>query len=98
MIIHVMTPKSRSYYDLDGFWAEGEVVDLSAVIKPNVVDVDVEPPAEELVSCLFFFFYNVEPKMMFRNSIQFVVRWVVRGCGGGLSALMGEEGRRAMSG
>eukprot|EP00638_Chattonella_subsalsa_P005766 CAMPEP_0117757494 /NCGR_PEP_ID=MMETSP0947-20121206/14773_1 /TAXON_ID=44440 /ORGANISM="Chattonella subsalsa, Strain CCMP2191" /LENGTH=215 /DNA_ID=CAMNT_0005577415 /DNA_START=133 /DNA_END=780 /DNA_ORIENTATION=+ len=37
LIIHIMTPKSRAYYDLDGFWRNGEMVDLSDVILPNTV-------------------------------------------------------------
>mmetsp|Transcript_4175 Transcript_4175/g.6723 ORF Transcript_4175/g.6723 Transcript_4175/m.6723 type:complete len:218 (-) Transcript_4175:198-851(-) len=34
-IVHVMTPKSRAYYDLDGFWKNGERLDISDVILPN---------------------------------------------------------------
>lgn len=49
IIVHVMTPKSRSYYDLDTYWAAGERVDLSAVVTPNVAEAEV-PPAEEVVS------------------------------------------------
>jgi Ribosomal silencing factor during starvation len=35
IIIHIMTPKSRAYYDLDAFWRSGEVVDLSSILVPN---------------------------------------------------------------
>lgn len=35
IIIHVMTPKSRAYYDLETFWRAGERVDLSRVLLPN---------------------------------------------------------------
>ncbi|CAM9739269.1 unnamed protein product, partial [Chrysoparadoxa australica] len=35
LIVHIMTPKSRAYYDLDGYWANGEDVDLSQIIKPD---------------------------------------------------------------
>lgn len=50
IIVHVMTPKSRSYYDLDTFWGNGEAVDLAAVIKPNVIETEQESVAEEVVS------------------------------------------------
>jgi Ribosomal silencing factor during starvation len=36
IIVHVMTPKSRAYYDLEAFWRAGETVDLSGVLLPNV--------------------------------------------------------------
>lgn len=48
IIVHVMTPKSRSYYDLDTFWGNGEAVDLAAVIKPNVIETEQESVAEEV--------------------------------------------------
>mmetsp|Transcript_47141 Transcript_47141/g.60582 ORF Transcript_47141/g.60582 Transcript_47141/m.60582 type:complete len:379 (+) Transcript_47141:204-1340(+) len=33
IIIHIMTPKSRQYYDLDGLWSKGEVLDISDIIS-----------------------------------------------------------------
>lgn len=44
-----MTPKSRSYYDLDSYWSAGELVDISSVVTPNVVEVE-QPPPEDVVS------------------------------------------------
>ncbi|CAM9338327.1 unnamed protein product [Hapterophycus canaliculatus] len=36
IIVHIMTPKSRSYYDLEAFWSNGAQVPLDGVLKPNV--------------------------------------------------------------
>lgn len=40
VMVHVMTPKSRLYYNVEGQWQDkgGEEMDLSDVIIPNVVD------------------------------------------------------------
>lgn len=35
VVVHVMTPKSRAYYDLEGFWKNGEEVDIEHLILPN---------------------------------------------------------------
>ena len=36
---HVMTPKSRLFYDMDGVWKEkgGEEMDLSDVLLPDAI-------------------------------------------------------------
>lgn len=44
-----MTPKSRSYYDLESFWSNGTPVPLDNVLTPNVVTKE-EPVEEEVVS------------------------------------------------
>lgn len=33
--MHIMTPKSRAYYDLEAFWSNGALVPLEGVLKPN---------------------------------------------------------------
>ena len=40
VICHVMTPKSRLYYNIEGQWQDkgGEPMDLSDIIIPNTVD------------------------------------------------------------
>lgn len=40
VICHVMTPKSRLYYNIEGQWGDkgGEPMDLSDVIIPNTID------------------------------------------------------------
>eukprot|EP00586_Coscinodiscus_wailesii_P011668 CAMPEP_0172510778 /NCGR_PEP_ID=MMETSP1066-20121228/231252_1 /TAXON_ID=671091 /ORGANISM="Coscinodiscus wailesii, Strain CCMP2513" /LENGTH=244 /DNA_ID=CAMNT_0013289903 /DNA_START=92 /DNA_END=826 /DNA_ORIENTATION=+ len=38
VIVHVMTPRSRLFYDIEGRWKEGEDMDLSEVLVPNSVD------------------------------------------------------------
>jgi len=40
VICHVMTPKSRLYYNIEGQWEDkgGEQMDLSGVIIPNTID------------------------------------------------------------
>ena len=40
VICHIMTPKSRLYYNIEGQWENkgGERMDLSDVIIPNIVD------------------------------------------------------------
>ncbi|CAM9676519.1 unnamed protein product [Phaeothamnion confervicola] len=35
IIVHVQTEKSRAYYDLEGFWAKGEPIDIGGVVRPN---------------------------------------------------------------
>ena len=35
VVAHVMTPKSRAYYDLEGFWKNGQEVDIEHLIVPN---------------------------------------------------------------
>ncbi|CAN0036570.1 unnamed protein product [Pylaiella littoralis] len=35
IIVHIMTPKSRAYYDLEAFWSNGALVPLEGVLKPN---------------------------------------------------------------
>lgn len=49
IIVHIMTPKSRTYYDLESFWGNGTPVPLGEVIKPNVVST-APALAEEVVS------------------------------------------------
>lgn len=44
-----MTPKSRSYYDLDTFWSNGTPVSLEGVVKPNAAPVEAAV-VEEVVS------------------------------------------------
>jgi len=34
ILVNVMTPKSRSFYDLEGRWKGGEIVDLTGVVGP----------------------------------------------------------------
>lgn len=55
IIVHIMTPKSRSYYDLESFWSNGVEVPLEGVLKPNVAEQQQQEVAvvEEVVS--FFF-------------------------------------------
>lgn len=33
VLVHVFTPESRSFYDLDRLWRDGENVDLSELLK-----------------------------------------------------------------
>lgn len=33
VVVHVFTPESRSYYDLDKLWRDGETVDISGLLK-----------------------------------------------------------------
>lgn len=33
VVVHVFTPESRSYYDLDKLWRDGETVDISGLMK-----------------------------------------------------------------
>lgn len=35
VMVHVMTPKSRLFYDIEGIWKKGEVLDLSDILVPN---------------------------------------------------------------
>ena len=65
--MHVMTPKSRQYYDLDSFWGNGTPVPLEGVLTPNAPPSE-EPVAEEVVSfkgyvtlfiTVFFFFFSI---------------------------------------
>jgi len=43
VMVHVMTPKSRLFYNVEGKWKDqgGEYMDISDAILPNVVPVDV---------------------------------------------------------
>lgn len=51
IIVHIMTPKSRSYYDLESFWANGVEVPLDGVLKPNAPEQqEVAAAVEEVVS------------------------------------------------
>lgn len=40
VMVHVMTPKSRLYYNVEGQWKDkgGEEMDLSDVVLPNVIE------------------------------------------------------------
>ena len=40
VMVHIMTPKSRLYYNVEGQWRDkgGEYMDLSKIILPNTVD------------------------------------------------------------
>lgn len=49
IIVHIMTPKSRQYYDLDSFWGNGTRVPLDGVLTPNAPP-SKEPVSEEVVS------------------------------------------------
>lgn len=33
VVVHVFTPESRSFYDLDRLWRDGETVDISGLLK-----------------------------------------------------------------
>jgi len=48
VMVHVMTPKSRLFYDIEGQWREkgGEYMDLSDVLLPNAPIPDNTPDAE----------------------------------------------------
>mmetsp|Transcript_12825 Transcript_12825/g.39577 ORF Transcript_12825/g.39577 Transcript_12825/m.39577 type:complete len:234 (+) Transcript_12825:31-732(+) len=35
VIVNVMTPDAREFYDIDGIWARAEMVDLSDVVRPE---------------------------------------------------------------
>ena len=35
VMVHIMTPKSRLFYDIEGRWEKGEEMDLSDVLIPN---------------------------------------------------------------
>ena len=35
VIIHIFTPETREYYNLEKLWADGEEVDISALITEN---------------------------------------------------------------
>ena len=34
-MVHVMTPRSRLFYDIEGKWKKGEELDLSNVLVPS---------------------------------------------------------------
>lgn len=51
--MHVMTPKSRSYYDLDTFWGNGTPVPLEGVLTPNVVATE-EAVVEDVVRAMSY--------------------------------------------
>jgi len=44
VMVHVMTPKSRAFYDLEGQWSKkgGEYMDLSNVVIPNSIIPDAQ--------------------------------------------------------
>ncbi len=46
VVIHVLTPKARAYYDLERLWREGKAVDIPAetpaVKKPRAAKSDAE--------------------------------------------------------
>uniref|UniRef100_A0A7S2Y0E5 Ribosomal silencing factor RsfS n=1 Tax=Fibrocapsa japonica TaxID=94617 RepID=A0A7S2Y0E5_9STRA len=48
IVVHIMTPKSRAFYDIEGFWGKGEPVDLSGVVLPNTAaeTADSQEPAD----------------------------------------------------
>jgi ribosome-associated protein len=33
VIVHVFTPEAREFYNLDRLWQDGEILDLSAIVK-----------------------------------------------------------------
>lgn len=33
VVVHVFTPESRSFYDLDRLWRDGESIDISGLLK-----------------------------------------------------------------
>ena len=33
VVVHVFTPESRNFYDLDRLWSDGEAVDISGLLK-----------------------------------------------------------------
>lgn len=35
VIVHVFVPGTRTYYDLEHLWADGEPVDISAYLTPD---------------------------------------------------------------
>ncbi len=35
VVVHVFSKELREFYDLDHFWGDGELLDLSDIIKPN---------------------------------------------------------------
>lgn len=35
VMVHIMTPKSRLFYDIEGRWKKGEDMDLSDILVPN---------------------------------------------------------------
>lgn len=37
VIVHVFVPNTRTYYDLEHLWADGEPVDISAYLTPDSV-------------------------------------------------------------
>jgi len=36
VIVNVMTPRSREYYDIEAFWKDGQFLDLAAVLLPSL--------------------------------------------------------------
>ena len=36
VIVNVMTPRSREYYDIEAFWKDGQFLDLAAVLMPSL--------------------------------------------------------------
>jgi ribosome-associated protein len=48
VMVHVMTPKSRLFYDIEGIWKKGEVLDLSGILVPNNSFNDGGPASSSL--------------------------------------------------
>merc|ERR1711976_170272 len=46
VMVHIMTPKSRLFYDIEGQWREkgGEYLDLSDVLLPNAGPMGTSTP------------------------------------------------------
>ena len=35
VVVHIFSKELRSFYDLDHFWGDGEIVDITDIVKPN---------------------------------------------------------------
>lgn len=62
--MHIMTPKSRAYYDLESFWSNGAPVPLEGVLTPNVPEQQqqqegavVEEVVSQAVCCMCTYEY-----------------------------------------
>jgi len=38
VMVHVMTPRSRLFYDIEGKWKKGEQLDITSILVPNTPD------------------------------------------------------------
>lgn len=49
VVVHVLTPKARAYYDLERLWREGKPVEIPPVParKPRASQKATEPPSSE---------------------------------------------------